>query len=959
MSNTTPSDEDVPLERPSVSRVPDEPGAVPDPVQILKSSDHRRKKHSLLILTFIIAFTATVLCPVLSAVMDRDAQVKQMIDSARLATYAGKSDAISQLRSFVTDEDFSSENAGGLDLNNQQDRELLFRVTGREAGVQGFEVPNPYQRSLIGSSIVGDKCKGLCMTSSKIAASMDSSSLSGAIDWTMIFRNRGGADAEARLELEIPDGATVSQATIWMKGQPKEAVFADHDAASAAYYAVVRRGLDPLLVTMPSKNHLMVQCFPVSATGTEMRIKIGMKTPLAVESSNCVLRLPRIVDSNFSEPKSHKVSVFSKEPFLASDRQECMVVRDGFTLFKKWKTKGNALPVSYSQALKARGESIAVQSLQSKGKNGFIVQSLAPKVTFHPARVYVVIDTSRLMKDQTEFIKSAIMSVPKSLDPLFCFVAESGSPQILSKDAALAELAHEKFEGGKDNGPALREILETASETPSSAVLWLHGPQPISQDLDRFLEFENPVKLYDFQVAIGSNQLISTLNQERLGNALELNRLNPKGTRNSKAALQELINNWSASSKPVEMVLSYSIADQIPKNSTFISDVDIAKQVTVLWAKNEVDKLLAENSQEKAESLARAYHIVTPVTAAVALEREEDYKNFSLSLPAATGSQLGSVNDTYRGIHQWFKDDLVGILFQNIGQLLGKWLSELIDGYMADSVQFLMKHVARTSLGGGSVTGWFGFWCVAQVLMMPAFLFINKKLGGDNKLVMKANFSNARAIGKFILLMTGYAVLCGLVIEFTASVCNVIIPRNADHVMMIDYALAQAVKGGVIAAGAGATTIFAPLIANLGIPVAGQFVGSLFYFTSTVLFTVLGTILVIELCVISAMLLSRQLLLYLQYLVAPVFVALDPSRFGRPLARILAELVAWTILLSGVMSFLAMFLFSNANPWIKVMLVDGVLFGVIWQTRKWVLGKWILPLQMKANQSVPQGETKG
>ncbi|HEY9790844.1 MAG TPA: hypothetical protein V6D22_10625, partial [Candidatus Obscuribacterales bacterium] len=56
---------------------------------------------------------------------------------------------------------------------------------------------------------------------------------------------------------------------------------------------------------------------------------------------------------------------------------------------------------------------------------------------------------------------------------------------------------------------------------------------------------------------------------------------------------------------------------------------------------------------------------------------------------AVVAQSLGSINETYRGMHQWFNDDLVGNLFSQIGQLFGKWISELIDGWIADAVQFL------------------------------------------------------------------------------------------------------------------------------------------------------------------------------------------------------------------------------------------------------------------------------
>ncbi|MBX9724629.1 MAG: hypothetical protein K2X81_24705, partial [Candidatus Obscuribacterales bacterium] len=52
---------------------------------------------------------------------------------------------------------------------------------------------------------------------------------------------------------------------------------------------------------------------------------------------------------------------------------------------------------------------------------------------------------------------------------------------------------------------------------------------------------------------------------------------------------------------------------------------------------------------------------------------------------------MGAVNAEYQGLHQFWKDDIVGNLFQNIGQLVGKWLSEFIDGWLADTAQFLAK----------------------------------------------------------------------------------------------------------------------------------------------------------------------------------------------------------------------------------------------------------------------------
>src|ERR1700722_16662474 len=45
------------------------------------------------------------------------------------------------------------------------------------------------------------------------------------------------------------------------------------------------------------------------------------------------------------------------------------------------------------------------------------------------------------------------------------------------------------------------------------------------------------------------------------------------------------------------------------------------------------------------------------------------------------GSELGQFNDVYDGVEKFWSDDIVSNLFQNIGQLIGRWVSELINGW--------------------------------------------------------------------------------------------------------------------------------------------------------------------------------------------------------------------------------------------------------------------------------------
>ena len=56
---------------------------------------------------------------------------------------------------------------------------------------------------------------------------------------------------------------------------------------------------------------------------------------------------------------------------------------------------------------------------------------------------------------------------------------------------------------------------------------------------------------------------------------------------------------------------------------------------------------------------------MTPVTGAVVLEQSSDYKAKDLD----PGNYKDAQNDTYRGLHQRFKDDLLGNLVSNVAQI--------------------------------------------------------------------------------------------------------------------------------------------------------------------------------------------------------------------------------------------------------------------------------------------------
>lgn len=310
-------------------------------------------------------------------------------------------------------------------------------------------------------------------------------------------------------------------------------------------------------------------------------------------------------------------------------------------------------------------------------------------------------------------------------------------------------------------------------------------------------------------------------------------------------------------------------------------------------------------------------------------------------------ASLGSVNDTYRGIHQFFKDDVVGNLFQNIGQLNGKWLSEFIDGWISDAAQFLGRflrvfvlnpNIAVNGLNGQPDDGISKYiregadimYGIAVDLLLLLFILCIWKFWADASWGGAGNLMGP--VGRLIFtagLLLAWPTIYAFEIQISNEMIKAVYANNPEQVMMLDYALAQIVKGGVIAAGAGATDVFAPIFANLALPVGGQFVGNLFHFASTMIFTILGGIIVAELVYIIILKAIQTALLTAQYMFAPIFLVFfatpDTESYATGYVRAFVETSLWTFVWVGLLKILVIILFSNFNPWGKILISIGVL----------------------------------
>lgn len=580
------------------------------------------------------------------APMARGFYVQSLLTDARNANSAEQSKLISTLHSLITDSDLRPSKypvSGfalasllipnrGLDAGTEADKALYFKITGKsfaESDDKSSTNLNSEANPMIGANI-----PGLSLAKSQLSGNIDSATLSGSVDWAMTFHNLTASTQEVRGEISLPKHAAVSRVTLWVKGEAREGAFAPTAKTQDAYHSVVDRQRDPLLVTMPTPDRLLFQCFPVPANGGDMKIRIGFKVPLeTTDGKLCSLEFPKLRQSNFAQPKRHRINLVSSDTPLQKIGLVTVKVGNHYSINGILKdadtnTKLNSVIVLRDTAF----QSIAVLDSFSKTPQ-YIVERLKEVIKLAPKHLYVVIDSSASLKSNVTEIKQVLASVAAVIKPIVYFASEGDkdgakkiSASAMTFEQAQIALTADAFVGGQDNGPVLQEVLETAAEKQNGAVLWIHGAQPMTVNLSELttLDLIHAVRLYDMQLESGPNDLLRALQFADASHLIGCEKLSHDASVNDIAAT---ISNWTKSTK--SLVIERTLSKVKPQ--TGISNDKVAcAQVTSLWANEETSRLLAVGQEQEAARLASNYRLVSPVTGAVVLDSAKEYKAHKL-----------------------------------------------------------------------------------------------------------------------------------------------------------------------------------------------------------------------------------------------------------------------------------------------------------------------------------------
>ncbi|MBM3303134.1 MAG: hypothetical protein FJY85_24710, partial [Deltaproteobacteria bacterium] len=276
----------------------------------------------------------------------------------------------------------------------------------------------------------------------------------------------------------------------------------------------------------------------------------------------------------------------------------------------------------------------AVDTVSNGGE--IILESIEQREESPPKNIVMVIDGSSSMRDFVPKIVEGLKSLPRSIPCRVLLASER--PVWIDTSEGWDFGCHQDLErlltshplvGGQDNVAALALAWDVAPPRTESVILWIHGPQPVrlsSPDLLRQRWERRPGNplLYAVQVIPGPNKVL-----EELDGVQSVRRVPRLG--NLEEDLARLFTRWKPESPGIEW-------KRVRLSAGHTFDRDSAKKTSGhlvrLWANDEVLQLRSirkADAQGEAITLATRYHLVTPVTGAVVLERAQQYSEAGLT----------------------------------------------------------------------------------------------------------------------------------------------------------------------------------------------------------------------------------------------------------------------------------------------------------------------------------------
>lgn len=515
-------------------------------------------------------------------------------------------------------------------------REIYYRVTGHPfnaakppplRGRRGAIFDEAEWDFAQGGEAVAARVRGLSLSQSRIDGRIESGGTVAYLEWTMVFRNDSPQPREARAQILLPPGASVSRLTLWIDGEEREAAFGGRSQVREAYKRVVERRRDPVLVTTDGPDRVLLQCFPVPPNGGQMKMRVGMTSPLIVrEPGEGLLPMPRFLERNFGAPDALQPSVWIDSDASIAEAGSLAVENSGAASSARGETTAASLEDGFHVRVRCDAIAGGLWCRDERDPEGaVVVQQLVRPAPLRPCkRLAVVIDGSARMAGHSDELGVILNSLSRNgLEPRVFLASDDVATSVVNRASIPVLTASKRFVGGCDNVAALIQAWDWASASGDGAVLWLHATQPFESGsvealLQRWQRRPDGPPVYACQFGGGPDRVT-----DRLGANPTLHSIPPvAGPIKDVAALGDL---WFGGATAPAWEWTKLPAGGAPPTGAVQGTVHIVR----LWAADEIRRLArspSSSSTAAAVALAKTWQLVSPVSGAVVLETQEQYR---------------------------------------------------------------------------------------------------------------------------------------------------------------------------------------------------------------------------------------------------------------------------------------------------------------------------------------------
>lgn len=520
-----------------------------------------------------------------------------------------------------------------LPLNMDAQRRLFFAATGKPYRAEGSTDMSLMSNDYLRDHVVGTPVEGLSLHRSNIFGNVHPKTLTSTLNWTFVFKNRSYMNQEARAELALPEGAVISNLTLWINGQPRQGAFSATENASGAYNWITRQNRDPALITDLGRGRYLLQAAPIPGQG-EVKCQVTITEPLKLDgANNASLGMPRFIDENFKLSGEHTISLRSSNKMLCGlTGLKSGVTTDGTQIIKGRLKQEDISSAAFTVKLDKPVEFKPVAVMDPFVSTGhWIAEQLRTRTNAAPKHLVVVVDSSQSMKGHLKEIVDSLNKIPSQITTEIMLAGDSESGEVLSRSEGIKRLQSNDFGGGQDNLFALVKASELAGESSGGAVLWIHGPQPgYNNEIYIMSPYAHTPSFFEMALddcLTNTNEFFK--NHRDVGPFTPVPRSGPIGD-----DLQLFLSRWQPGAR--ETYMEFSELQGGLKNGELIQDPESVREVAILDAANRIKGMIAEGKVSQAVEQAVRYHIVTPVSAAVVLENANDYRKFGMEVPANT-----------------------------------------------------------------------------------------------------------------------------------------------------------------------------------------------------------------------------------------------------------------------------------------------------------------------------------